>query len=136
MLYHKYFKAWTMWYRSGTIRAWKTVFEIAKDIYDICSYIALSHYWFDFFYNFFCVLLCCYGYLLYLWKKNPANIYLFKFTNIITRKRSETFSKLIIKMSKPRHWLFSSVFIVNFKYISHLSLVFLLLTLTKVNVKC
>ena len=44
-----------------------------------------------------------------------------------TRTRCETCSKLTLKTPERR----SGVFIVNFKYISHLVLVFLLLTLSR-----
>ena len=53
----------------------------------------------------------------------PANIYLFKVNNRNNRKRCEICSKLTIKTP--------GVFIVNFKHISHLFLLFLLLTLNK-----
>ena len=53
----------------------------------------------------------------------PANIYLFKVNNRNSRKRCEICSKLTIKTP--------GVFIVNFKHISHLFLLFLLLTLNK-----
>ena len=39
--------------------------------------------------------------------------------------------KLTIKTPERRHWRHSGVFIVNFEHISHLVLVFLLLTLSK-----
>ena len=39
--------------------------------------------------------------------------------------------KLTIKTSERRHWCRSGVFIVNFEHISHLVLVFLLLTLSR-----
>ena len=51
---------------------------------------------------------------------NPANIYLFKVNNRNTRKRCEIRSKLTIK-TPQRH----SVFIVNFKHILPLFLLFL-----------
>ena len=57
-----------------------------------------------------------------------ANIYLFKVSNRSTRKRCEIFSNLTIKTPERRR---SVVFIVNFENISHLFLVFLLLTLNK-----
>ena len=41
----------------------------------------------------------------------------------------EICSKLTIKMPERRHWRRSGIFIVNFEHISHLLLVFLLLTL-------
>ena len=59
---------------------------------------------------------------------NPANVYLSKVNNKNTRKRCEICSKLTIKTSDLRR---SGAFVVNFKYISHFFLVFLLLTLNK-----
>ena len=56
----------------------------------------------------------------------PANIYLFKVNYGNTRKRCEICSKLAIKTPERRH-----VFIANFEHISHLFLVFPLLTLNK-----
>ena len=56
----------------------------------------------------------------------PAGIYLLKVNNKKTRARYEICSKLTIK---TRYWRRSGVFIVNFDDISHLLLVFLLLTL-------
>ena len=60
-----------------------------------------------------------------------ANIYLFKVNNRNTRKRCEIFSKFTIKTPERRQRLRSGVFIVNFENISHIFLVFLLLTLNK-----
>ena len=57
----------------------------------------------------------------------PAGIHLFKDNNRNTRIRCEICWKLT-KTPKQRHWRRSGVFIVNFEYISHLVLVFLLLT--------
>ena len=56
---------------------------------------------------------------------HPVNIYLFKFYNRNTRKMCEICSNY------SRHWLCSGVFIVKFEDTSHLSQVFLLLTLNK-----
>ena len=53
----------------------------------------------------------------------PAGIYLLKVNNRNSRTRCEICSKLTIKWRRP------SVFIVNFEHISHLVLVFPLLTL-------
>ena len=50
----------------------------------------------------------------------PANIYLFRFNSRNTRKRCEICSKFTIKALECR----SGVFIVKFKHISHLFLVF------------
>ena len=61
--------------------------------------------------------------------RNPAGIYLFKVDNRNTRTRCEICSKLTIKTPERRQWRRSGVFIVNFEHISHLVLVFLLLTL-------
>ena len=48
-----------------------------------------------------------------------------------TRIRREICSKLIIKTPERRHWCRSGVFIFNFEYISHLVLVFHMLTLER-----
>ena len=66
----------------------------------------------------------------------PANIFnLFKVNNRNTRKRCEIHveicSKSTIKTSERRHWRRSGVFTVSFEHISHLFLVFLLVTLIK-----
>ena len=61
---------------------------------------------------------------------NPASIYLLKVNNRNTRTRCEIYSKLITKTQERRHWRLSGVFIANFEHISHLVLVFLLLTLS------
>ena len=60
---------------------------------------------------------------------DPVRNYLLKVNNRNTRRTCETCSKLTIKTPESRHWLRSGVFIVNFEHISHLVLVFLLLTL-------
>ena len=59
----------------------------------------------------------------------PAGIYLLKVNNRHNRTRCEICSKLIIKIPERRQWRRSGIFIVNFEHISHLFLVFLLLTL-------
>ena len=61
----------------------------------------------------------------------PAGIYLLKVNNRNTRTRCEICSKLTINTPERRHWRRSGVFIVNFEHISHLVLLFLLLTLNK-----
>ena len=60
----------------------------------------------------------------------PVGIYLFKVNNRNSRARWEICSKLTIKTPEQRQWRRSGVFIVNFEHISHLGLVFLLLTCT------
>ena len=69
---------------------------------------------------------------LFEWDKfhgnNLAGIYLLK-VNHRNRARCEICSKLTIKTSERRQWRRSGDFIVNFKHISHLALVFLLVTL-------
>ena len=62
----------------------------------------------------------------------PANSYLFKVNNRNIRKRYEIYPKLTIKRPKQPHWYHSDACTVNFEYISHLFLVFLLLTLNKI----
>ena len=70
-----------------------------------------------------------------MWRKrrcftNPVGNYMFKSNNRNTRTRSEICSKLTINTPERRHRRRSSgVFIVIFEYLSHLILVFLLLTL-------
>ena len=61
----------------------------------------------------------------------PAGNYMFKFNNGNTRTRYEIFSKLTIKTPERPQWRRSGVFIVNFEHISHLVLLFLLLTLNR-----
>ena len=64
---------------------------------------------------------------------NPENIYLLKFNNRNTGKKCEICSKLTIKTPERRRQRHhSSIFIINFEHISHLFLMFLLLTLSKV----
>ena len=58
----------------------------------------------------------------------PASNCMFKVNNRNIRRRCEIWSKLTIKTPERRYGCRSSVFIVNFEYISHLALVFLLLT--------
>ena len=62
---------------------------------------------------------------------NPVGNYMFKVNNRNTRTRCEICSKLTTKTPEPRYWRRSGVFIVNFEHISHLVLVFLLLTLSR-----
>ena len=58
----------------------------------------------------------------------PAGNYRLKVNNRNTRTRREIYSKLTIKSPERQYWRRFGVFIVNFEYISHLVLVFLLLT--------
>ena len=66
-------------------------------------------------------------------RATPTNItagnYMFKVKNRNTRTRCEMCSKFTIKTPERRLRRRSGVFIVNFEHISHLVLVFLLLTL-------
>ena len=66
-----------------------------------------------------------------VWKNAmAADIYLFKVKNG-NKKKCERCSKLTIKTPIRRQWRRSGVFIVNFKHISHLFLLFVLFTLSK-----
>ena len=58
----------------------------------------------------------------------PAGNYMLKVNNRNTRTRCEICSKLTIKTPERRHWRRFGVFLVNFEHISHLFLMFLLLT--------
>ena len=60
----------------------------------------------------------------------PVDIYLLNVNNRNTRTRCEICSKLTRKTPERRHRR-SGVFLVNFEHISHLVLVFLLLTLSR-----
>ena len=62
---------------------------------------------------------------------HPVGNYMFKVNNRNTRTKCEICSKLTIKTRERRCWRRSGVSIVNFEHISHLALVFLLLTLSK-----
>ena len=63
-------------------------------------------------------------------RRFPACIYLLKVNNRNTRTRCEICSKLTVNTPWRSHWRPSGVFIVNFEHISHLVLVFRLLTLS------
>ena len=54
-----------------------------------------------------------------------------KVNNRNTEKMCEICSELTIKTSEWRHWRRSGVFIVNFEHISHLFVLFVLITLDK-----
>ena len=60
----------------------------------------------------------------------PADIDMFKVNSRNTSTRCEICSRLTIKTPERRQWRRSGVFIGNFKHISHLVLLFLLLTLS------
>ena len=60
---------------------------------------------------------------------NPDVNFLLKVKNGNTRIMCEICSKLTIKTPERRNWRRSGIFIVNFEHISHIALVFLLLTL-------
>ena len=63
-------------------------------------------------------------------KVYPANLNLFKVSNRSIRKRCQLCLNLTIKTPERRHWGLSGVFIVNSIHNLHLSLMFLLLTLS------
>ena len=61
----------------------------------------------------------------------PASNYKYKVNNRNTRVRCKTCSKLTLKTPERRQWLCSGVFVVKFEHISHLVLVFILVTLSR-----
>ena len=65
------------------------------------------------------------------WAHNPAGNYVFQVNNRNIKTRREICSKLTIKTPERRYWRRSDVFIANFEDISHLVLVFPLLTLSR-----
>ena len=65
------------------------------------------------------------------WRRSKENIYLFKFINRNTKKGFQIYLMLTIKTQEGRHWRRSKVFIVKFEQISHIFLMFLLLTLNR-----
>ena len=73
----------------------------------------------------------------WMWKRTikmmrlAADIYLFKVYNGNSRTMFAVYSKLTIRKQEWRHWLNSGVFIANLEKITHIVLVFLLLTLNK-----
>ena len=77
--------------------------------------------------NFFCLMWTAFFPVMPQTDYNkPAGIYLLKVNNRNTGTRCEICSKLTIKIPERRQW---RIFVVNFEHISHLDLVFLLLTL-------
>ena len=81
------------------------------------------------------LILCCidFFHIFYtiLKKSFLAGNNMFKVNNRNTRARCEMCSKLTIKTLERSHWRRSGVFTVNFEHISHLALVFPLLTLSR-----
>ena len=59
----------------------------------------------------------------------PVRIYILKVNNRNTRIRCEICSKLTLKIPEQCQWRRPGIFLVNFEHISHLALVFLLVTL-------
>ena len=62
-------------------------------------------------------------------RRSLAGNYLLKVNSKNTRTKCEICSKLSVKKPERRQWRRSDVFVVNFEHISHLALVFLMLTL-------
>ena len=63
-------------------------------------------------------------------KHISAGNYMFKVKNKNTRTRRKVCSKFTIKTPK-RYWRRSGIFIMNFEHLSHLALIFLLLTFSR-----
>ena len=64
-------------------------------------------------------------------RSHPAGNYMFQVNNRNTRTSCEICPKLTIKVTERRQWHRSGIFIAKFEHISHLVLVFLLLTLSR-----
>ena len=62
---------------------------------------------------------------------DPGDNFMLKINNRNTKTRCEMCSELTLKIPERRHWRRSGVGTVNFELISHLDLVFLLLTLSR-----
>ena len=62
---------------------------------------------------------------------SQLNIFLLTVNNKNSRKRCGTYLRLTIKTTERRQQHHPRVFIVTFEHVSHLSLVFLLLTFTQ-----
>ena len=68
----------------------------------------------------------------YFWNQSyPVSKNMFKINNSNTSTRFEICSKLTLKTSEQSYWCHSSVFILLFEHISHLVIVFLVLTLSR-----
>ena len=63
--------------------------------------------------------------------KRLDGTYLYKFNNENTRTICEIYSKLTIKTAEQRHRRCSGFFVVNFEQVSHIVLVFTILSLNK-----
>ena len=102
-------KLWNITFLKTLLRVWKTTWN-----------------------NLYCLVgNCCY----FVPGKNssrkvPAGNYMFKVNNRNTRTRLKYVQK-ITKRPEQHHWRCSGVFIVNSEHISHLALVFLLLSLSR-----
>ena len=79
----------------------------------------------------FIKLISIFSYSLKSTVSNPADLYLLKVNNRSTRTSFQICSKLTIKTPEGHQWRCSGVFVANFEHISHLVLVFLLLTLSR-----
>ena len=73
-------------------------------------------------------LMCCH---FFYYPDLSAGIYLFKINNRNTRAICEICLQLTIKTPERRHWRRSGFFFFNFEQISHIVLLFLMLTLNK-----
>ena len=90
---------------------WRGLWYVSLLNWPICSYI---HY--------------CYTHPVYN-QNYPVGIYLLKINNRKARTRCEICTKLTIKTPVRSHWRRCGVSIIKFEHMSHLVLVFLLLTL-------
>ena len=91
----------------------------------IASYVRFANFSTHF---YFCAHFCL---IMNWYVRYPVGNCTFKVNNRSSRTRCEICSKLTIKIPERRHWRRSGIFIINFEHISHLILVFLVLTLSR-----
>ena len=111
-----------------------TVYFVRKKFFNICALSQYIEYTFR-----ICTLLHIENhYFIHFFtcfknrrRLHPAGNKMVKLNNRNTRTRCEICSKLTIKIPERRHWRRFGIFIINFEQISHLVLVFLLLTLSR-----
>ena len=105
--------------------------DIYGNLRDI-SYRQIHVVWFSIFFFFYNQVFDVVTFNLIVFSPHePPGLYLFKVSNGNTTTTCEICSKLTIKTPEWRYWRRFGIFIVNFEQISHIVVVFSLLTLNK-----